>query len=158
MPSSPLFRKLQTIAEDFTCGVWGSPEVLSPQRHVEKADAEYDAQPGRITAARRDQARGKWALVFGRPPESDSRGARDSTAPLEALIAFTPEEVTRMDPHEIRKMMIGVLAEREFHEVLEWAQLRSVPNVPIVDPHRRTDDLFDIVERVAQAVIDHSAV
>lgn len=158
MSKSPLFQKLQAIADDFSCGVWGSPVVLSPQLYTEKVDAEFASEPNPITAVRRARGQGAWALVFQRPAGPNSRGGPPSKGPLEAIVTFSPEEVKHRDPDEIRKDMIGVIAVREFHEVLEWAQCPSTPNVPIIDPHTQSGDLLDVVGRVTTALVDHAAV
>jgi hypothetical protein len=131
--------------------------VLSPQRYLERMDWQFAAQPNAITAARKEEGRGKWAIVFERPAGPNSRGGPPSER-LEAIVTFTADDVRNLDSHEIRKAMIGVIAEREFHEVLEWAQLGSAPHVPIIDPHTQSKDLLDVVERVAQAMIDHAAI
>jgi hypothetical protein len=154
---SPLHQKLQAIASDFTCGDWGSPTVLSPQRYMEKVERDCALQPGPITDARQDSAAGRWALIFqGRMTPSARTGT--GGASLEATATFTPDEVRRLDGHEIRKVLIGVIAETELHEVLEWAQRRSSPGDPIVNPHRLSDDLVNVVNRVADALIEHAAI
>ena len=157
MAKNELFQKLQTIADDFTCGDWRSPTVLSPQRYTEKVDGDFVRQPGPITEVRRQQAAGKWALVFkGRAALNSRTGA--GGAPLEATASFTPEEVRTLSPRDIWNVLIGVIAELEFHEVLEWAQLKSAPGEPIVNPHKRSSDLETIVNRVAEELLKHAAV
>ena len=58
MGTSPVLQRLQRIARDFVCGDWDSPEVLTPEQHLAKAQAELAGQPGPITEARLTQARG----------------------------------------------------------------------------------------------------
>lgn len=157
MAKSPLHQKLQAIADDFTCADWGTPKVLSPQRYMEKAERDCTLQPGPITEARRERAAGKWALVVkGRVTPSARTGT--GGAPLEATASFTPDEVRTLNAHDIRKVLIGVIAEVELHEVLEWAQRKSAPGEPIVNPHRLSEDLVNVVNRVADAIIEHAAI
>ncbi len=117
LAESALYRRLKQIAEDFSCGEWDSPEVLSPRAHFEKAERELVAQPGAISAARRRAAAGTRALVFHGPMARNARGGVDSSRPLEAAVVFTPDEVKQMTDHEIYMAMIGVIAERAAHEV-----------------------------------------
>ena len=131
-------------------------EVLSPQRYFEKAEIEYRLQPDPTAAARLELAKGKWAITFHRGPVANARGGLDSSRPLETAVAFTPQEVKKMSPEAIRKVMIGTIAEREVHEVLEWAQLRSRPGVPIINPHTYSEDLREVIVRMGNAILDHA--
>ena len=158
MGKSAVFEKLEAIADDFACGVWSVAAVLSPQLYFEKAQNEYRRQPSPTSKARFEQAKGKWAIVFNRGPVPNARGGLDSDLPLETAAAFTPQEVRDMDPDSIRRTMIGTIVEREVHEVLEWAQLRSHPGVPIVNPHKFSEELEDVIRRVAIAIFDHAAI
>lgn len=157
MGESSYLRRLRTVTAGLTCGSWGSPTILSPIRYREKIEKEYARQPGITTLARLEQARGKaWAVVFQRPPVPDARGGPASSEPLEAIAAFSPHEVMAMTPEAIRTVLIGVIAEREVHEVLEWAQLDAHPNMPIINPHHRTPELEDVMERLHRAILDHA--
>lgn len=85
--------------------------------------------------------------------DSDSERA----SPLQALCTLTPRQIRESTDDDIRATMIGVIAEMELHEVLEWSQRRSKPGVPLVNPHRQSPELVNFVERLANEIISHAA-
>ena len=152
MPESLIYKKMKSIADDFSCGDWGSPQLLSPREYREQDREELQDENTRGLNAAPD----KWVFRFTRGRVSDARGGPGFST-FYARAAFTPKEARDMGPDEICRAMIGVLAERQFHEVLEWAQLKTMPGVPLVDPHHMSDDLYNVVSRVANAVLNHAS-
>lgn len=150
--------RLERIASDFHSREWHLLHVLSPERHVEKAEVEFEMQPNAVTKARIQCAMGKWAIIFGRPWRESSRSDKVTNRELEAIVAFTPGQVDAMSDHEILRGAIGVIASLELHEVLEWSQFKSVPYKPIVDPHTATDDVLAIVKKVTESMVNTSTI
>jgi hypothetical protein len=98
------------------------------------------------------------SVVFQHPPMPNSSTGTDSSRLQEAIVDFTPDQIRDMCIHELRKSCVGVIIERELHELLEFAQLRTNPGVPLFNPHHYTEDLVDIVEKVANSLLKHTDV
>lgn len=157
MDDNLIAEKLRSIADDFTCGCgdWGSPRVFSPPEYLEHAKEEFRRLPNPSTRQRLEAATDQWAFIFSGRRVANSRGEPGYSV-HDARAFFTPEQASSMTPAEIRNMLIAILAEREIHQVLEWAQLKSRPGVPIVDPHEMSDELYEVVSLVANAVLKHA--
>ena len=105
---------------------------------------------------RPDVRRRTGGVVFQHPPTPNSRTGQHSSLMQEAIIDFTPDQVREMSVHELRKSFVGVIIEREVHEMLEFGQLTTDPGVPLVNPHHYNQDLIDVVNRVAEALLEHA--
>lgn len=154
MPNT-LYKKLEEAATDLMCREWRFGAVLSPERLMAKFETERARQPGPISEDRVQQAVAKWGVVFQHPTPNSRTGAHSSLM-QEAIVDFTPEQVRDMSVHELRKSCVGVIIERELHELLEFAQLTTNPGVPLFNPHRYTEDLVDLVEKVANSLLEHA--
>jgi hypothetical protein len=150
--------KLEEAAEEITCREWYFGAILSPDELMTKFEAERTSQPGPIPSRRAQQATAKWGVVFQHPPMPNSRTGADSSRLQEAIVVFTPEEIRGMSIHELRKSCVGVIIERELHELFEFAQLRTNPGVPLFNPHHYTEDLVDIAKKVANSLLEHAFV
>ena len=145
--------RLVSIVSNFTCRYWDRAGVLSPADHAAKAQCEFDRNPSAIAQRRLEQAQGYAVAMYG-PSAPDWRRQLPGSRPLEAMARLTPEGAATMTEHEIHKLLIGTIALREVHEILESAQNASRPGVPIIDPHEFSDDLGEVVNRVADALLD----
>ena len=152
MPNK-LYNKLEAAAKDVTCLDWRFGQVLSPQNLLERFEADYQRQPGPITEARIEQVAGKWAVIFVHPPMPNSRTLQPGTMPIEAIIDFTPAQIEEMTEFELRRSFVSIILMMQAHEMLEWAQLTTVPGEPIINPHRMSDDLIFIADKVRDAIL-----
>jgi hypothetical protein len=156
--ANALYTKLEEAAKEITCREWYFGAVLSPDKLLAKFEAERASQPGPIPDHRVQQAVAKWGVVFRHPPMPNSRTGADSSRLQEAFVDLTPDQIRDMSIHELRKSCVGVIIERELHELLEFAQLRTNPGVPLFNPHHYTEDLVDIVEKIANSLLEHADV
>ncbi len=156
MVPDPLLTRLQALADDFSCRYWRCAAVVSPQEHEAKARADYEHSPSATASRRLKEAPGKYAVIFHGPQAPDWRGQLPGSRPIEAAAAFTPEGVETMADHTIRKFFIGVILEREFHEILESAQVKGALNSPIVDPHTDRQDVDDVLTWLKDAMVSHA--
>jgi hypothetical protein len=142
MTPDPLLARLQPLAAGFSCRYWSCVAVASPEEHRAKAAADFEYNPSRTAATRLEGAQDKYAVIFHCPKAPDWRGELPGSRPIEAVAAFT-EDARNLSDAMVRRYFLGVILERGIHEVLESAQVKSAPNVPIVDPHTDAQILDD---------------
>lgn len=155
MTLDPLLARLQALADDFSCRYWSCVAVVSPEEHQAKAMADYDYNPSRTAATRLEESKGKYAVIFHGPKAPDWRGRIPGSRAIEAVAAFSAD-ARNLSDDMIRRYFVGVILEREIHEVLESAQVKSIPNVPIIDPHTDPEVLDDMLTWVKDWTVSHA--
>lgn len=147
--------RLVSFVSNFSCRYWDHAIVISPEDHLVKARHEFEQNPSPTAERRLQQAYGYAVVMYG-PKAPDWRGELPGSRALEAMARLTPEGAETMSEREVHKLLIGTILLRECHEILESGQAVNKPGMPVIDPHHASDDLTEMVNRVADALLDHA--
>jgi hypothetical protein len=156
MTAAERLERLQAILDDFSCRCWSKAIVLTPEEHEAQAQGAHERHQNAISARRLEEANGTYAVILFGPKAPDWRGQTQGSREIQASAAFTPEGIDRLSDFAIRRQIIAVIMETEFHEILESAQLKSARHRPIIDPHTDRQEVEDTFNMLRQAMISHA--
>ncbi len=130
-------EKLDGFCRRFECARWNGPFVKGPNETVGASRVMgKDAPP-------------QWVVWMEKPGVRNSIGGDQDEARLRATLRFTDAEARAIAIEALAKMMVGMVAGLEAHEVLEFARLDGTY---AVHPHGSAADLHEIAGLISEVI------